>query len=119
MRYPPLRYYLERVLRDMGDISHWAAKVDISDIFYVFSGRGGVRESPRRQEGGGVGRFLLKIPGGGGLQEGEGPRGREGVCSELGNFGGGGLSIFWAVQCFARCNPFMFQENPNLLKQGG
>ena len=27
MRYPPLRYYLERVLRDMwGGISHWAAK---------------------------------------------------------------------------------------------
>ena len=27
MRYPPLRYYLERVLRNMGGISHWAAKV--------------------------------------------------------------------------------------------
>ena len=27
MRYPPLRYYLERVLRDRGGISHWAAKV--------------------------------------------------------------------------------------------
>ena len=28
VRYPPLRYYLERVLRDMGGgISHWAAKV--------------------------------------------------------------------------------------------
>ena len=27
MRYPPLRYYLERVLRDRGGgISHWAAK---------------------------------------------------------------------------------------------
>ena len=27
MRYPPLRYHLERVLRDMGGgISHWAAK---------------------------------------------------------------------------------------------
>ena len=26
VRYPPLRYYLERVLRDMGGISHWAAK---------------------------------------------------------------------------------------------
>ena len=26
MRYPPLRYYLEKVLRDMGGISHWAAK---------------------------------------------------------------------------------------------
>ena len=28
VRYPPLRYYLERVLRDMGGgISHWAAKL--------------------------------------------------------------------------------------------
>ena len=26
MRYPPLRYYLEKVLRGMGGISHWAAK---------------------------------------------------------------------------------------------
>ena len=26
VRYPPLRYYLERVLRDMGGIPHWAAK---------------------------------------------------------------------------------------------
>ena len=31
VRYPPLRYYLERVLRDMGGISHWAAK--LTDIF--------------------------------------------------------------------------------------
>ena len=26
VRYPPLRYYLEMVLRDRGGISHWAAK---------------------------------------------------------------------------------------------
>ena len=26
VRYPPLRYYLERVLRDRGGITHWAAK---------------------------------------------------------------------------------------------
>ena len=26
VRWPPLRFYLERVLRDMGGISHWAAK---------------------------------------------------------------------------------------------
>ena len=26
MRYPPLRYYLEKVLRDRAGISHWAAK---------------------------------------------------------------------------------------------
>ena len=36
--------------------------------------------------------FLLKIPGQGGgvCRKGMGPRGREGVCSELGNFVGGG-----------------------------
>ena len=29
--YPPLRYDLEKVLRDMGGISHWAAKSTIVD----------------------------------------------------------------------------------------
>ena len=64
-------------------------------IFFIFfSARGGGRGV--RAVGRGAGRFLLKIPGGGGgvLQEGEGPRGREGVCSELGNLEGGGLNIF-------------------------
>ena len=44
--------------------------------------------------GGGGDRFLLKVPGGG---EGflDGPRGREGVGGELGNFFGGGLNIFF------------------------
>ena len=35
----------------------------------------------------------MKIPGGGGVAGG-GPRGREGVCSELGNFGGGAKYFF-------------------------
>ena len=35
--------------------------------------------------------FLMEKPRRGGGSPGrEGPRGREGVCSELGNFGGGG-----------------------------
>ena len=29
MRYPPLRYYLEKVLCDMGGISHWAARLGL------------------------------------------------------------------------------------------
>ena len=61
---------------------------DVSDIFYFFSaweGEGGVRG---RREGGG--RFYLKIPEGGGVVLQEGPGGREGVCDELGIFGGGG-----------------------------
>ena len=36
MRYPPLRYYLERVLRDRGGISHWAAKSEISNFTQNF-----------------------------------------------------------------------------------
>ena len=59
--------------------------VDVSDMFYFFfcSGRGkGESEAPGR----GRDRLLSKIPGGGGVPEGEGPRGREGVCGELGNF---------------------------------
>ena len=33
MRYPPLRHYLKRVLRDMGGISHWAAKSERVQIW--------------------------------------------------------------------------------------
>ena len=65
--------------------------VDVSDIFYFFcSGR---RES---EAPGGAGRFFIENPtrGVGFSRRG---RGREGVCGELGNFGGGGLNIsFWA-----------------------
>ena len=45
MRYPPLRYYLERVLRDMGGvISHWATKgrplfADSRKVIECFRGR--------------------------------------------------------------------------------
>ena len=48
--------------------------------------------------GGGGGRLLLKITGEGVLQEGEGPRGWEVVCGELGNFrrGGGGAKYFFS-----------------------
>ena len=59
---------------------------------FFLSGRGkGESEVP-----GGEGfHFLLKIPGGeGGFQEG--PRGREGVCGELGNLGGGGAKYFFS-----------------------
>ena len=64
--------------------------MDVSDIFYFFSVRGGWRGSPRCQQRGSV--LLLKIPGGRGVfREGGGGRGAgRGVCGELGNFGGGG-----------------------------
>ena len=69
--------------------------VDVSDIFYfslLGEGEGGVRGA---REGGG--NFLLKMPGGGsGFQEG--PRGRQGACSESGNLGGGGLNIFFGAE---------------------
>ena len=53
-------------------------------FFSAWGGGRGVR---------GVGRgIFIENPrrGGGVLQEGEGPRGREGVCGELGNLKGGG-----------------------------
>ena len=49
MRYPPLRYYLERVLRDMGGISHWAAK-GTSDSLFILLFMGG--EGEQELEGG-------------------------------------------------------------------
>ena len=61
-------------------------------IFFLFfllgEGEGGVRGA-----GGGGGRFFIENPRV--LEEGEGPRGWEGVCSEL---GGGGLNIFWVAE---------------------
>ena len=67
--------------------------MDVSDIFYFF----GLGESERGVRGAGRGGgsvFLMKMSGGGGvLHDG---RGREGVCGELGGFGGGGgLNIFF------------------------
>ena len=69
--------------------------VDVSDIFYFFCSGGG--EGGVRGAGGGGGRgadFFIENPrkGGGGSPErvGAGARGREGVCGELGNLGGGG-----------------------------
>ena len=68
-------------------------------IFFIFSARGGGRGSPRCQEGGGSVFIKKSNEGGGGLQDG---RGREGVCSELGTFGGGGGGgkiFFWGPKC--------------------
>ena len=62
-------------------------------IFFIFllvgEGEGGARGAG----GGGAVGFLLKIPGGGGFQEGEGPGG----CRQIGYFwgGGGGAKFFF------------------------
>ena len=70
----------------------------VSDIFYFFcsgSGKGGVRGVGG---GGGGGRFFIENPrrGGGGVpHEGEGPRGLEGVCGELGDLVGVGAKSFF------------------------
>ena len=58
--------------------------MDVSDIFYFFLLGEGKRDSGAP----GV-DFVLKIPGGGALQDERG-RGAGSVCSELGNLGGGG-----------------------------
>ena len=61
-------------------------------IFFIFSSaRGGGMGSLRRRGGGSF--FVLRVLGGLGFRT-LGPRGREGVCSESGNFGGGGNFFF-------------------------
>ena len=66
--------------------------VDVSDIFYFLSARGGRRGSPRRREGGHrVFFFLVKIPGGrGGPFQTRGAEGPGGFLRRIGEFGGGG-----------------------------
>ena len=77
--------------------------------FLFFSARGGGRGSPRRQEGGG--RFFIENPT-------ERGRGREGVCGELGNFGGeGGGALYFllgpetSTKLWVRKNPAKFPPN--------
>ena len=62
-------------------------------FFFFRLGRGkGESEAP----GGEGDRFSIENPRREGSLGREGPRCREGVCSELGDFGGGGgLNIFW------------------------
>ena len=92
MRHPPLRYYLERVFRNGG--GGYLALADVSDIFYFFFRSGGGRESEAAGREGG-GRFLIgNLRGGRGSPRHAGPRGREGVCGELGIWGGGGKYFF-------------------------
>ena len=63
-----------------------------SDIFYFFLLRGGGRGSSRRRGVGG--RFFIENPRRGGLQEGEGPRGRGDVWAHWGIWGGGAKYFF-------------------------
>ena len=63
---------LEIATGEVGDDRRLKFLVDVSDIFYFFCsgrGKGGGVEVP---EGGGGSVFLLKSPGGGGLQDGRG-----------------------------------------------
>ena len=47
-------------------------------------------------------RFFIEKPRRGGSPVQEGPRGREGVCGELGNLGGGGANIFFGAEMSAK-----------------
>ena len=72
--------------------------MDVSDFVFFFS-RGGERGSLRRREGGGD-RFFIENPRrAGGSPAQEGPRGRESVCGELGNLGGGAKYFFSGPKC--------------------
>ena len=51
----------------------------------------------------------MKIPGGGRSPEGEGQRGRKGVCSELGNWGGG-LDIFFGAEMSTKLWPRIAED---------
>ena len=65
--------------------------------FFFCSGKG---EGESEASGGGGVDFLLKIPGGGSPgEEGEGPRGWEGVCGELGHWGRGAKYFFSGPKC--------------------
>ena len=68
--------------------------VGASDVFYFFCSDREKGESEAPGEGLG-GRFLWKIPGGGGLQEEEGLRGGRVSAANWGIFGGGGGLIFF------------------------
>ena len=89
--------------------------VDVSDIFYFFcSGRRkGESEAPGV---GGGGRFFIENPRRGGAPEGEGPRGREGVCSELGNGGGGGQNIFFGAEMSTKPEVRLRAESGEILR---
>ena len=83
--------------------------VDVSDIFNFFLLGGGSGESTATATGGGGGIFIGNPKGGGFSQERgggvEGPRGAARVSA--GNFGGGGLNIFFGVEIptkWAKCS---------------
>ena len=76
--------------------------VDISDIFPC-SGRG--KGESEALGGGGVQFFIENPRREGGLQE-AGLRGREGVCGDLGNWGGGANIFFGAKMLILSCFVF-------------
>ena len=73
--------------KDRSSYTRWTFRI-------FFSPQGGGKGSPRRREGGD--RFFIENPRRGGGSPGqEGPRGRESVCSDLGNFDGGEAKYFF------------------------
>ena len=71
---------------------------DVSDIFYFFcSGR---RKGGSEAAGRGGGDFFIENPReGGGLQERDGAEGPKGCLRRIGDWGGGGLNIFFGPKC--------------------
>ena len=79
--------------RDRSECDRLQYLLDVSDIFYFFSARGGERESPRRREGGG-GVDFIEISKGALSRRGRG-QGPGKVSAANWGIGGGGLNIFF------------------------
>ena len=94
--------------RNGGHSAREVILVDVSDIFYFFlhgEGEGGVRGA--RGAGGVV--VLAKIPGGGGVVQEGGPRGREGG---IGEFWGGVIHVKPNIFFGAETSTKLFQFHP-------
>ena len=89
----------------------WTFRICFS-FFLLREGKGESKASGR----GGGSIFIEKSRKGAGvLQEGEGLRGREGVCGELGNLGGGGANIFFSgPKCPPRKGRLQTRPPPSL-----
>ena len=99
----------ESCLNLLSSLSKSPNLVDVSDIFLFFFCLLGEGEGGVRGEGGWGVDFLLKVPGGGGVSRRERGRGAGRVSGRIGEFGGGGLNIFFRGRNVHQAN--YYQKN--------